>query len=156
MSIELYEEFERSTLEIGIVKERFDEISSYILEDAIEQVRKIPNYYSNLKSNTIAIGIEIGMDEKCAESMAESFVNNKRIKETMESSIVDKTSRIWFWFHDEARSYATNFARGQRQASERVAKNILQIQYPIELISEYTDLSEQEIEKLKHDASLTE
>jgi len=125
MSIELYEEFERRALdEIGITKERFDKISAYILDDTIKQLYKIPKYYISLKNYSIAIGIELGMDEKSAESMAESFVNNKRTQEVMYSSIVEKSSRIWFWSLDEARSYAINFARGQREASEEATEKI--------------------------------
>ena len=116
VSIELYKILEKRALEVGIRKERFDEFSTYVLETAIKRVNEIPNCYDRLIKDAIAIGIENGMTEKNAKKMATSFVNNKRIKDVVESRVIDEycVGDI-LWLNDQTKLYAKIYAESQNE-----------------------------------------
>jgi len=160
MSIELLKEFEKRALEVGMKKEKFDKVSTHILQTAIDRVNQIPGYYKALRRNAKDYGIEFGLNDEDAEDVANSFVDFDRIQEVMEESmaevVVEGRSHAWVmcWFDDRARSYAKNYALGKYGNAEETAKNLLSDKYFCNsVIARLTGLSYEKIEYLSKEMS---
>jgi len=128
MSNELYKDFEKHALEIGIEKERVIDVYAYILDVAIGRLRAILKIYDRTKVDAIEEGMKNGMRKEDAEAMAKSFVNHKVTKRAAESWINsddDNLLRILFWLRRQAKLYPVIYAASSSEDTAEIAYQII-------------------------------
>lgn len=87
-------------------------------------MKVIPKDFNYLRKKAIEIGIENGISEKDAEAMAESFVNLKTIRSSVEGMInvhMDDLIRHLFWSRNQTEIYANIYAESTDEASAEIS-----------------------------------
>jgi len=154
MSSELYKKFKEHTLKIGVDEDKFEEILNHMFEIAITRIERVAIFYKNIEKRVATLGIEIGLSDKHAKSMANSFINFSLVKETIEDSIPHLITgsvytNLVFWLDERANEFAQSFAKGIKIAKIKTARNFLSAGFSTQDVAKLTELSLQKVEKLQ-------